>query len=151
VGVLVSHGRSGLFVMVGGAYDKVCIQYPLVRTLCLREGFVASGDLYVGVRDFGVPTLWQVLRSVVFVYAEGVRAGTVGVGCHFGQGRTGTIMALVLKASGVRGDVVKVLRSAYYEGAVETTEQEELVRRCPTWLLVLARRVGMTIGEWTRH
>lgn len=78
--------------------------------------------------DFGVPTdedLEQGLYDVLKHLSDG---DLLYVGCMGGIGRTGTFLALLLKAWGTT-EPVKTLRATYLTHAVETIQQEKLVEQ----------------------
>jgi hypothetical protein len=83
--------------------------------------------------DFGVPSdvgrLGQQLRDLLVRARNGQR---VEQGCLGGHGRTGTALAcLVVLADGGAADATAWVRSHYCERAVETPDQEALVRTFP--------------------
>ena len=81
------------------------------------------------IPDFGTPSLEVLARSVEFVRGRWQAGHAVVVHCHAGYGRTGTVLAAVLVATGVPPeDAIDRIR-ALRPGSVETAEQEEAVVR----------------------
>jgi len=56
------------------------------------------------------------------------RGETLYLHCLAGIGRTGTVLACLLKAAGAAGDAVELVRAIYDPRAVETEEQQRFAR-----------------------
>ena len=56
------------------------------------------------------------------------RRGTIYLHCFAGIGRTGTVVACLLKSAGAPGDPVRLVRAIYDARAVETEEQQRFAR-----------------------
>jgi len=56
------------------------------------------------------------------------RRETIYLHCFAGIGRTGTVLACLLKAAGAAGDPVRLVRAIYDARAVETEEQQRFAR-----------------------
>ncbi len=80
--------------------------------------------------DFGVPTDGDALRVALLDLLDRARRGdSVEVGCLGGHGRTGTALACLAVLTGTpAGEAVAWVRANYCKKAVETDEQEALVR-----------------------
>ena len=115
----------------GGPFDAMP---EGARGLCLEAGAAraAEAEWQLDVPDYGVPDE-AALRTVLADMLEAMRAapdGAYHIGCKAGLGRTGTAMAcLAILAGAAEGDPVAWLRAAYNAEAIETTGQEEFVRR----------------------
>ena len=120
-----------LISISGGPFDAMPAG---ARGLCLeaRAARVAEAEWQLDVPDFGLPDEAG-LRTVLTQMLEAMRAepdGAYHIGCKAGLGRTGTAMAcLAILAGAAEGDPVAWLRAAYNAEAIETTGQEEFVRR----------------------
>lgn len=120
-----------LISISGGPFDAMPAG---ARGLCLeaRAARVAEAEWQLDVPDFGLPDEAG-LRTVLTQMLEAMRAepdGAYHIGCKAGLGRTGTAMAcLAILAGAAEGDPVAWLRAAYNAEAIETTAQEEFVRR----------------------
>lgn len=99
--------------------------------VCLKERFEGDSelDIHMPIEDFSVPHDDVLVRQVL---GEMIRLGLDGhhpyVGCAAGQGRTGIMLSLLVKAMGVTETPVEFVRQHYYPHAVETTEQYDYVK-----------------------
>ena len=114
----------------GGPFDAMP---EGARGLCLEAGAerIGEAEWQLDVPDYGVPDEAG-LRAILAQMLEAMRAApndAYHIGCKAGIGRTGTVMAcLAIMAGAVEGDPVAWLRTAYYQGAIETPGQEAFVR-----------------------
>lgn len=114
--------------VTGGAFDAMP---PGARGLCLEAGAarVAEAEWRLDVPDFGVPAADD-LRAVLAAMLAAMRARPADayhVGCRAGLGRTGMALACLGAMTGV-DDPIGWVRATYDVSAVETAEQEALVR-----------------------
>lgn len=92
------------------------LQYePTVINLPLVDG---AAPWNVGL-DF-----WTALWQDFIKEAGGEKHGVLLI-CQGGHGRTGTVACAMMRAAGVKGDVVSLLRERYCEKAVENEQQME--------------------------
>lgn len=98
------------------------------RDLLLEYQTAYMNMYYLPIEDFSVPdkTLTEeCIKKIVALLTDGY---SIVVHCHAGQGRTGTIMALIMKKIfGLSGENALTKIRAIIPGAVETREQEEFV------------------------
>lgn len=81
--------------------------------------------------DLDVPSDDEDAAAKIIGAFERAQAGQeVEVGCHFGLGRTGTVIACMGMLAGIpSGDVVSWTKTNYRKFAVETLEQQQWIRR----------------------
>jgi protein-tyrosine phosphatase len=80
------------------------------------------------VSDWGVPDDPDAFAALVSdLLARLQRGEGVFVHCHAGQGRTGIVLACLLRAAGFTGDPVSEIRTIYHPRAVENPEQRLFV------------------------
>jgi protein-tyrosine phosphatase len=119
-----------LISISGGPFDAMP---EGARGLCLEADAARIGEAEwrLDVPDYGVPDEAG-LRAILAQMLEAMRTApndAYHIGCKAGIGRTGTVMAcLAIMAGAVEGDPVAWLRTAYYQGAIETPGQEAFVR-----------------------
>ncbi|MCA3271624.1 MAG: hypothetical protein ING12_06480 [Roseomonas sp.] len=119
-----------LISISGGPFDAMP---EGARGLCLEADAARIGEAEwrLDVPDYGVPDE-AALRAILAQMLEAMRAApndAYHIGCKAGIGRTGTVMAcLAIMAGAVEGDPVAWLRTAYFQGAIETPGQEAFVR-----------------------
>ena len=119
-----------LISISGGPFDAMP---EGARGLCLEAGAAraAEAEWQLDVPDYGVPDE-AALRAILAQMLEAMRTApndAYHIGCKAGIGRTGTVMAcLAIMAGAVEGDPVAWLRTAYFQGAIETPGQEAFVR-----------------------
>lgn len=82
--------------------------------------------VFIEWADFGLPTDPREASRLIVEAFDRARSGqTVEVGCHMGNGRTGTIIACMAILAGVAPkDAVAWTRSHYCRHAIDTPEQE---------------------------
>ena len=79
------------------------------------------------IADFGQPA--DTLSTFVDDLLARLRAGqTIYLHCFAGLGRTGTVLACLLKAAGAADDPVALVRTIYDARALETEEQQQFTR-----------------------
>jgi len=85
--------------------------------------------------DLGIPAdPTAAATQIVKAFARARRGDRVEIGCHFGLGRTGTVLACMATLAGVAAkDAVAWVRANYRAEAVETHDQSR-------WVLWFARR-----------
>jgi len=89
-----------------------------------------ASDFDMPVTDFGVPSVESMDRAILMGLQFFQKEGAFYVGCMFGQGRTGTYLACMLKAFGYVYPI-KEVRALYNPKAVENTTQEKFVEDYP--------------------
>ncbi len=114
--------------VTGGPFDSMP---EGARGLCLepRSARVGEAEWRLDIPDFGVPeaeALRRVLEAVLAAMTARP-AAAYHVGCRAGLGRTGMVLACLGAMTGI-GDPIRWVRTAYHPEAVETPEQEALVR-----------------------
>jgi len=81
------------------------------------------------IPDFGRPANASALSVFLDDLLLRLRRGeTIYLHCLAGIGRTGTVLACLLKAAGAAGDAVELVRTIYDPRAVETEEQQRFAR-----------------------
>ncbi|NMJ41865.1 protein phosphatase [Roseomonas sp. JC162] len=116
--------------ITGGPFDAMP---PGARGLCLeaRAARAVEAEWRLDVPDFGVPDP-SALRAVLQAMLAAMQArpqDAFHVGCRAGLGRTGMALACLAQMAGAsEGDPVAWLRARYVAEAIETPEQEALVR-----------------------
>jgi hypothetical protein len=81
---------------------------------------------HVPTQDFTPPPEDLLAAALLPTIKAGLRGETIYIGCTAGIGRTGTFMAVMLKALG-EAHPVSYVRAAYHGHAVETEDQRDLV------------------------
>jgi hypothetical protein len=114
--------------VTGGPFDSLP---PGARGLCLepRAARLAEAEWRLDIPDFGVPDP-AALRAVLGPMLAAMRArpdDAYHVGCRAGLGRTGMVLACLGAMTGI-ADPIRWVRATYHPGAIETPEQEALVR-----------------------
>lgn len=103
----------------------------------LRREWLADASLlgmHVPIEDMEPPTIEQVQQIISGIKKAHERGMGVSIHCHFGRGRTGTILACWFVEQGM--PAVQAVRHVrrLRPGSVETPEQEELVAAFETIL-----------------
>jgi protein-tyrosine phosphatase len=81
------------------------------------------------ITDMGVPQSGEPFRALLRQVRESVAEGqSVVVACRGGLGRTGTVVASVLRESGLDGDEAIAQTRAARKGTIENADQEAFVR-----------------------
>ncbi len=150
--VLKVCGRAVL--LAGGPFD--CRPDGLRGFCAAREltHLIAWGDMYLLIPDFGIPRREDTPWNVSYVLKQAFRVlledGVLYVGCAGGRGRTGLILALLAKATGLHRPIDYV-RATYHPEAVETDEQFQYVqdfdiRAVRRWLRWQRVRMVLRLG-----
>jgi protein-tyrosine phosphatase len=85
--------------------------------------------LRYAIADFGRPTSTDSLSAFLDNLLRRLRRGeTIYLHCFAGIGRTGTVLACLLKTAGAAGDPVALVRAIYDPRALETAEQQGFAR-----------------------
>ena len=92
-------------------------------------------DFHQPIADFTAPTPRQIDRMIQFIEDNVARGRPVGVSCHAGIGRTGTLLACYLVKNGKTAEEAMQEVALKRRAAVETEEQKQAVRE-------YARRMG---------
>jgi atypical dual specificity phosphatase len=85
--------------------------------------------LHVPVPDFAAPGPAALDRCVGFVRERMEAGASVVIHCHAGYGRTGTVLAACLVASGFEAPTAIEMIRRMRPGSIETPEQEDAVLR----------------------
>lgn len=123
------------------------------RTLCLqaepRQVGAPQPDQYLRIQDFSVPDIRNAVFMLAWVMFESiVRRRPVYIGCFGGTGRTGLMLAILIRvAYGDTGERALVrVRKQYRSRAVETEEQEKYLASFPVKNLVLWLKICKLIA-----
>lgn len=116
--------NSKYWTLYGGRYTEVPDEMFGVK---LDPDQDTAFDLKMDIKDFKTPGMWETQCLVHEVVREIVYGNPVYIGCKGGWGRTGTIMACLMKAFGYKLPTAS-LRIQYTPRAVETPAQEDFVR-----------------------
>ena len=92
-------------------------------------------DCYQPVDDLTAPTPNQINRMIQFIEDSVAKGKPVGVSCHAGIGRTGTLLACYLVKKGRTAEEAMQEVALKRRAAVETEDQKQAVRD-------YARRMG---------
>jgi len=85
--------------------------------------------LNLPIPDFGTPRLEELSEAVDWINREIAAGKKVLVHCLVGRGRSGTVAAAYLISKGFDADDAIQQVRRHVHGAIETHEQEELLRR----------------------
>lgn len=115
--------RGSEFRLYGGPY----MQKPKGMTgVKMAAEIKAQCAVDIPTRDFCTPGLEHMQKGLLETIKLILDGKPVYAGCMGGIGRTGLILALVVKAWGIK-DPVAYVRKNYYAHAVETQEQLKYV------------------------
>jgi len=92
-------------------------------------GFERFELLHLPIRDMTAPSLELLAESVRFIRDVVARGEAVAVHCTAGMGRTGTVLAAYLVATGLPPEDAIAHVRALRPGSIETPEQEETIHR----------------------
>jgi protein-tyrosine phosphatase len=125
---LASMRRMGVVRLLLLVEDRELARWSDPRIVEL--GRVADVDvLRFPIRDGTAPAL-EVMDAIQAALDEGRRLGDVAVACMGGVGRSGTVAACALVRAGqLPQDAISRVRHIRHPQAVETDDQERLVRR----------------------
>jgi hypothetical protein len=87
--------------------------------------------LLIAWEDFGLPLdETATFSAIVDLYGRAQAGELVEIACYGGVGRTGTVLSCLTVLAGVPvGDAVGWVRRHYHPHAVDTPEQEQLIKR----------------------
>src|SRR5262249_38523271 len=85
-------------------------------------------SLHVPVEDMAPPTLDQVKECISAIRRAHEQNMGVALHCYAGRGRTGTVLASYLVATGLSSDQAIARVRELRPGSIETEEQEDVVR-----------------------
>lgn len=123
-GVLVLERGGRRYEAWGGPYPA---RPPGMAGVKLAAEIDLPCDVDLPAPDFGCWTEERMREGAAAILGLLAAEGRVYVGCRAGIGRTGTVLAVLAKVFGDPDPVARVRRD-YCAEAVETSEQERLVR-----------------------
>lgn len=118
---------EGFGTVFGGPYKLKPIGMKGIK---LAPEIELPADYTVDIKDFSAPTTDQMDKAILMGLKFLQSDGAFYVGCMFGQGRTGTYIACLLKVFGYQTPISEA-RALYNPKAVETTQQELFVKDYP--------------------
>ena len=129
VGRLRAVGAVDAFVLLVEDHELQATGTSDIAAVMERHGIELTRFPIV---DGGVPRDVEAFRGLVAATLERLRAGqNVVVACRGGLGRTGTLVACLLRETGLEAEAAISLTRATRHGAIETAGQEDFVR---AWL-----------------
>ena len=138
---------------VGGPF-RHADQYANSWKLKMAKEQPGQSDYIVPLVDFTAPTTKQLIDAAERAITAAMTGRTVYVGCAGGIGRTGTMMAAILKVFFPDADPVKIVRAEYLGHAVETGEQMRVLDQLDVTDLrkkVLRRLFWLGLGNKLRR
>lgn len=112
-------------------YDDELSKDPDWFGFCVRAEHANSFDARLPIHDFSVPkgaiTPQVVNREIQLALRAALNGQNVYVGCMGGWGRTGLVLALMVKVALPDVDPVTYVRAHYTPRAVETSDQKAYV------------------------
>mgnify|MGYP001618846850 CR=1 FL=1 len=104
--------------------------------------------LYVSWPDQGVISIARVHQVVTYIVKTVESGSAVGVSCHGGHGRTGTLLACLLVYKGhTANQAINFLRTRYCKKSVESVAQEHLIAGYGRSLLGKDQNIPIQEGE----
>jgi protein-tyrosine phosphatase len=97
----------------------------------LRQFYPQNGlnVIYLPIEDYSTPDMNALSKAVDAAIATAQAGRNIAIHCHYGKGRTGTFSAcLARRVLGLDGDAALAWVRSHIRGAVETLEQEAMVR-----------------------
>jgi protein-tyrosine phosphatase len=124
--------RAGLAALVDAGVSTIaCLldAHEMPAELVTAYDTSALTILRYAIPDFGRPADAGGLAAFVSDLLDRLRRGeTIYLHCLAGIGRTGTVLACLLKTAGAAGDPVELVRRIYDPRALETEEQQRFAR-----------------------
>jgi len=111
--------QQGIRILVSLTEDP-----PKVETLASHS----IEQRHIPVQDFAPPTLEQMTEFVALVEDSAAAGTPVGVHCTAGLGRSGTMAAAYLVASGASAEDAIATVRGLRPGSIETAAQEDAIR-----------------------
>jgi protein-tyrosine phosphatase len=124
--------RAGLAALVDAGVSTIaCLldDHEMPAELVAAYETSALELLRYAIADFGRPADTDGLTVFVNDLLDRLRGGeTIYLHCLAGIGRTGTVLACLLKTAGAADDPVRLVRAIYDPRALETEEQQRFAR-----------------------
>jgi protein-tyrosine phosphatase len=124
--------RAGVAELIeAGVGTVACLLDDPEMSAELRAAYETSAVEVVRhpIPDFGRPTDRDALVAFVDDLLDRLRRGeTIYLHCRAGIGRTGTVLACLLRRAGAVDDPVTLVRAIYDPRALETEEQQRFAR-----------------------
>jgi protein-tyrosine phosphatase len=115
-----------LVVMLTSDQESLRVTGYDLRSKYETDGFEV---LYLPIPDFSVPEIEELDKAVTDVLNHVRKGDSVAIHCHAGIGRTGMFLACLAKRGmGYSSDEALRWVREFIPGAVEVSEQEQLVR-----------------------
>ena len=123
--------RAGLAALVDAGVSTIACLLDDHEMAELAAAYDTSAltILRYAIPDFGRPADAGGLAAFVNDLLDRLRRGeTIYLHCRAGIGRTGTVLACLLKTAGAAGDPVELVRTIYDPRALETEQQQRFAR-----------------------